>query len=99
MASFAQQYNIRLEQEDMPRPDYLKYLVGLNGDTPLGYAVGIRSEKDHKKISKFTNHEKKMRAEWAQFRAQQAKKATGPAQYVGSSSELLSLLKSMARKG
>lgn len=43
-------------------------LVGLNGETPLGYAVHIRSEKDQKKINEMTNKEKEIRRKWAEFR-------------------------------
>ncbi len=49
-------------------------LSGLNGDTPLGYTVQIRSEKNPKKIREMTNHEKEIRTKWQQFRAKSTKK-------------------------
>ena len=64
-ASFAQQYGIRLRTEDdMLWDEFLNLLVGLNGDTPLGYLVRIRSERDFKVRQKFTKAEQKIYAEW-----------------------------------
>ena len=53
VSSFAQQYGIRLysEYETISCEEFRQLLVGINGDTPLGYTVRIRSEKDSKKIS------------------------------------------------
>ena len=53
--------------------EYRKLLVGLGGDTPLGYVVRIRSETDTKRIQEMTNHEKKIRRDWQSFRAKQAR--------------------------
>ena len=64
-ASFAQQYGIRLRTEDeMLWDEFTTLLAGLNGDTPLGYLVRIRSEKDPKVKKKFTKAEKKIYNEW-----------------------------------
>ena len=64
-ASFAQQYGIRLRSEDeMLWDEFATLLAGLNGDTPLGYLVRIRSEKDIKVRQKFTREEKKIYSEW-----------------------------------
>ena len=64
-ASFAQQYGIRLRAEDeMQWDEFVNLLAGLNGDTPLGYMVRIRSEKDPKIIKGFSRSEKKIREEW-----------------------------------
>lgn len=73
VSSFAQQYGIRLyyEYENIPCQEFRQLLIGLNSDTPLGYTVQIRSEKNHKKILEMTEHEKKIRQEWNQFRAKQ----------------------------
>ena len=70
VSSFAQQYGIRLytEYETISCEEFRQLLVGLNGDTPLGYTVKIRSEKDSKKINQMTNHEKKIRSDWFEFR-------------------------------
>lgn len=70
MSSFAQQYGIRLysEYESISCEEFRQLLVGLNGDTPLGYTVQIRSEKDSKKIKQMTNHEKKIRSDWLDFK-------------------------------
>lgn len=74
IASFAQQYGIRLLREDISVREYRKLLIGLNGDTPLGYVVNIRSETDSEKINGMTNQEKKIRTEWQRFKAKNASK-------------------------
>lgn len=78
VSSFAQQYGIRLysEYETISCEEFRQLLVGINGDTPLGYTVRIRSEKDSKKISQMTNHEKKIRSDWFEFRRKQNKQNT-----------------------
>lgn len=64
-ASFAQQYGIRLRLEDeMVWDEFCTLLSGLNGETPLGYLVRIRGEKDPKKRRKFTKEEKKIYSDW-----------------------------------
>ena len=70
VSSFAQQYGIRLyyEYENMSCEEFRQLLSGLNGDTPLGYVVQVRAEKDPKKIRKMTAHEKKIRSDWAAFK-------------------------------
>lgn len=76
VSSFAQQYGIRLYQEykTISCEEFRQLLVGLNGETPLGYTVCIRSEKNPKKIKEMTNHEKKIRSDWQQFRQKQKNK-------------------------
>lgn len=65
-ASFAQQYGIRLRREDdMSWGEFSTLLAGLNGDTPLGHIVSIRSEKNRDRIKNFTAAEKKIRNDWA----------------------------------
>ena len=43
-------------------------LIGLNGDTPLGQTINIRSEKDNEKLRKMSAHEKKIRNDWFKFK-------------------------------
>ncbi len=76
VSSFAQQYGIRLhnEYDTISCQEFRQLLSNLNGDTPLGYVVQIRSEKNVKKIKEMTSQEKKIRFEWAQFRSKQNKK-------------------------
>lgn len=73
MSSFAQQYGIRLEREKhtIKSSEYRRLLIGLNGDTPLGYVVQIRAETDPKKIKDMTIKEREIREEWRQFRRKQ----------------------------
>lgn len=64
-ASFAQQYGIRLRQEEsMSWDEFSTLLAGLNGDTPLGRIVSIRAEKDKERLKQFTPAERKIRSEW-----------------------------------
>lgn len=65
-SSFAQQYGIRLRKNlsEMEWGEFASLLSGLNGDTPLGNVVRIRSEKDPKVIKTFTASEKQIRNEW-----------------------------------
>ena len=75
VSSFAQQYGIRLyyEYENMSCEEFRQLLSGLNGDTPLGYVVQVRAEKDTKKIKKMTAHEKKIRSDWIAFKSKNNK--------------------------
>lgn len=65
-SSFAQQYGIRIRMEidTMKWGEFSSLLSGLNGDTPLGNIVRIRSEKDPKVIKNFTENEKRIRSKW-----------------------------------
>ena len=53
--------------------EFRQLLSGLNGDTPLGYVVQKRAEKDPKKIRKMTAHEKKIRSDWMSFKSKNNK--------------------------
>jgi hypothetical protein len=44
--------------------EFTTLLAGLNGETPLGYLVRIRSEKNRKVRDKFTAQERKIYSEW-----------------------------------
>jgi len=57
-----------MEYESISHQEFRQLLVGLNGETSLGYTVQIRSEKDPKKISQMTNKEKQIRNEWMEFK-------------------------------
>lgn len=70
IASFAQQYSVRLMSDDceISRSEYLALLTGLGPDTPLGRIVSIRAEKDPKIIQNFTENERTIYNEWKQYR-------------------------------
>ncbi len=76
VSSFAQQYGIRLyyEYETIPCEEFRQLLSGLNSETPLGYVVQIRSEKDYKKIKEMSKNEKEIREKWANFKNKNNKK-------------------------
>lgn len=69
VSSFAQQYGIRLyqEYESISYEEFRQLLVGLNGETALGYVVSIRSETDIKRINNMTKKELEIRQEWSNF--------------------------------
>ncbi len=76
VSSFAQQYGIRLyyEYETIPCEEFRQLLSDLNSETPLGYVVQIRSEKDYKKIKEMSKNEKEIREKWANFKNKNNKK-------------------------
>lgn len=76
VSSFAQQYGIRLLKEDISVCEYRKLLSGINGDTPLGYVVKIRSENDPEKIKEFSENELKIRSDWQAFKGKNEKQRT-----------------------
>lgn len=57
----------------MKHVEFNQLLIGLNGDTPLGYTVQVRAETDQKKIREMTAHDKKIRQEWKEFKSKQQK--------------------------
>ncbi len=65
-SSFAQQYSIRLRKNirEMEWGEFSSLLAGINGETPLGNIVRIRSEKNPEMLKKFTPEEKRIRNKW-----------------------------------
>lgn len=64
-ASFAQQYGIRLRnEEEMSWDEFSTLLSGLNVETPLGHIVSIRAETDRERIKRFSPAERKIRSDW-----------------------------------
>jgi len=64
VASFAEQYSIRLEAEDIAWPEYCKLFSGLSGETPIGRIISIRSEKDKNVMKHWGSEQKRIRREW-----------------------------------
>ena len=96
-ASFAQQYGIRLRREDeMSWDEFTTLLSGLNGETPLGHIVSIRSETDPETIKRFTASEKKIRNEW---RTRHRKVVTDKEEYEAAMNGFLAMFKSIAKGG
>lgn len=56
------------EYENISHQEFTQLLVGISGETSLGYTVHIRAEKDPKKIQEMTNKEKEIRRKWAEFK-------------------------------
>lgn len=51
--------------------EFTSLLSGLNGDTPLGQVVEIRSTDDPERIKAMTVHQKRIRSEWQSRKAQE----------------------------
>lgn len=81
--------------------EFRTLLAGLNGDTPLGNVVRIRSEKDRKLLEKYTLEQKRIRAEWRRFRAQNVKKTanTNRTEYEAAMKGFADMFRSMAKGG
>jgi len=66
--SFQQQYGIDLYNYPFLRvAQYYTLISGCSRETPLGYYMSTRAEKDIKTIRKMTKEEKKIRTEWQGF--------------------------------
>ncbi len=84
-------------KEDISVSEYRKLLCGLSGDTPLGYAINIRSQTDRERINEMTVHEKQMRREWQKFIS--SKQGEHTTQYTMTVTELQNMFKSLAGEG
>lgn len=73
--------------------EFCSLLSGIMPDTPLGYVVGIRAEKDSKVIKNYTNDQKKIKRDWA-YRQNQKRKEN-PDAYKDYWSRMQADLKSM----
>lgn len=68
--SIWQQYHIDPhEQEDLTLEEFLLSVQGLGAETPLGKIVQIRAENNPERIKKLTIWERKIRNDWAAFKA------------------------------
>lgn len=93
-ASITQQYGIRMRYEpDMSWGEFCTLLSGINGDTPLGQVVDIRSTTDKERIKNMTSHQKKIRSDW---QSKQAKKGINMDAYMQSMKSLEEVMKSLA---
>lgn len=57
-------YSIRQEIDKLSWGELCSDIAGLNGDTPLGNVIRIRSEKDPKVIKKFSQAEREIYNKW-----------------------------------
>lgn len=97
-ASFAQQYGIRLRLENtMSWSEFTTLLAGLNGDTPLGNVVRIRSEKDPKMLKQFTQEQKRIRAEWRRKQSAEMAKHFNQDEYDNAMKNLSAMFRTMAK--
>lgn len=93
-ASITQQYGIRLRYEpDMQWGEFCTLLTGLNGDTPLGHVVNVRSTTDKERIKNMSASDKRIRAEW---QARQSKKPIDSKSYMQSMRALEEAMKALA---
>lgn len=66
MASFQEQYGIRLSRElkTIQWEEFKKFLIGISPDTALGRIVQIRAEDDPEIIKHFNSGQKRIWNEW-----------------------------------
>lgn len=64
-------YSIRKEIDSLSWGELSSDIAGLNGDTPLGNIIRIRSEKDPERLKNFSQAEKEIRNEWLRKNAVQ----------------------------
>ena len=77
--SIATQYGILPSaQGELAYQEWAKLVSGLMDDTPLGRVVAVRAEKDRKAISGMNQWQRRIRAEWAAFKAKQLVKQSTP---------------------
>ena len=79
--------------------EFCVLLAGLNGDTPLGNVVQIRSETDRAVTDRFTPEQRRIRAEWRRFRAQNISANTDRAEYEAAMKGFADMFRGMAGKG
>lgn len=93
-ASVTQQYGIRLRYEpEMQWGEFCALLTGLNGDTPLGHVVDVRSTTDKERIKNMSASDKRIRAEW---QARQSNKPIDSKSYMQSMRALEEAMKALA---
>lgn len=96
-SSFAQQYGIRLRKNmrDMEWGEFSSLLAGLNGETPLGNVVRIRSENDQEALKNFSKNELKIRSEWRNKTAYQMSEEN----YKSAMEDIKNMFINMAKEG
>lgn len=76
--------------------EFATLLAGVNGETPLGRIVSIRSENDKDKLQKFTPEEKRIRNEW---RRNHREIITDKGQYESAMNNFAAIFKSLSEEG
>ncbi len=93
--SIATQYGILPDaQGNLPYTEWGKLVSGLMDDTPLGRVVAVRAEEDRRVIAKMNPWQRRIRAEWNAFLAQDAVQRQSPADLRA---QMDSLERAMAR--
>lgn len=74
--SLAAQYGVLpSEQGELSFADWSQLVAGIMDNTPLGRVVSVRMETDPKIIANFDSAQRRIRSEWAMFRARQKKES------------------------
>lgn len=76
--------------------EFCSLLSGIMPDTPLGYVVGIRAEKDPKVIKNFSSDQKRIKNDWAYRRNRKLRE--DPEAYNAYWSKVQTSLKAMFSK-
>lgn len=88
-------YSIRKEIDNLSWGELSSDIAGLNGDTPLGNIIRIRSEKNPDVLKNFSAEELKIRNQWLSKSASQISKED----YKQAMEGIKNMFKSMASKG
>ena len=98
-ASFAQQYGIRLEQEnEMSWNEFFNLMCGLLPESPLGQIVSIRAEKDPERLKGFNKDQKAIRTEWRKNVDQKRIKNMTKKEKEEATQEIQNMFKQMFKK-
>lgn len=86
-------YSIRKEIDNLSWGELSSDIAGLNGDTPLGNIIRIRSEKNPNTLKNFSREELRIRSEWLNKTAMQVSKEN----YAQAMESIKNMFKSMAK--
>jgi hypothetical protein len=88
-------YSIRKEIDNLSWGELCSDIAGLNGNTPLGNIVRIRSENNPEILKNFSPDELRIRSEWRNKNASQMSKET----YEQSMNSIKEMFIAMSKEG
>ena len=88
-------YSVRKEIDDLSWGELSSDIAGLNGETPLGNIIRIRSEKNPDMLKNFSREELRIRSEWLNKSASQVSRED----YKQAMESIKNMFKNMAESG
>ena len=96
--SIAKQYHILPSQQmDLKFSDWVKLVSGLMDNTPLIRVVHIRMEKDRNVIKKFNAEQRKLRNDWAAFKASKLRSTNTNSKVIDWDKQITALQNSLSK--